>query len=606
MTITTRRRTLSGRGTRAASLALAGALLLGACSSGGGGGGDTPGGGDRDTAPETLQTIEFADAAGSTGPAEEVPGAQPGGTIRVLQETSPDHLDPAQIYVAHEMTIARLLHRGLTTTRLHNDGSYSVVGDLATDAGTVSDEGRTWTYTLKDDIYFNDGSPITSADIRHTFERQFAEFITQGPTFIQSWLADAEGAAYRELLPDGPYEGDHLPDSVLETPDEKTIVFHFAQPQNDLPYALTLPGYFAVSREGDTKENYDQDPLTSGPYQIEDFRPGRSMTLTRNEHWVPGTDAARNAYPDRYEITFGHSQDDSTGRLTADNGDNQYAISFNNGIDAGSAEVVQDPAVQERMVSGYQVFVASLVINQDTVTDKRVREAIAHAIPLNGVLNAYGGAIGGAYAGGFISPLLPGYEHDYDPYGKLALPQGDTERARQLLEEADAVGYELNYLHHVAPEDQQAAVAIADALETAGFSVNRSEVPTEQYYDTIGQVDNGYDIYRSNWGHDWLSAATVIPAQYDGRTIQDGASNYSHINQDYINEEIDRILLLSDADEAATAWFELQKRILEEDLPAVPLFYYKQNILHGSRIGGAVFNNDFSTVDMHRLYVIQD
>ncbi|MFI9461885.1 ABC transporter substrate-binding protein [Streptomyces xiamenensis] len=605
MTISTRRRSIPGRGTVAASLALAGALVLSACSSGGGGGADN-GDGGKDPGPETLQTIEFADAAGSTGPAEEVPGAQPGGTIRVLQETSPDHLDPAQVYVAHEMTIARLLHRGLTTTRLHNDGTYAVVGDLATDAGTVADEGRTWTYTLKDDIYFNDGSPITSADIRHTFERQFADFITQGPTFIQSWLADAEGAAYRELLPGGPYEGDHLPDTVLETPDEKTIVFHFAQPQNDLPYALTQPGYFAVSLEGDTQERYDQDPLTSGPYQIEDFRPGRSMTLTRNEHWVPETDAARNAYPDRYEITFGHSQDDSTGRLVADNGDNQYAISFNNGIDAGSAEVVQDPAVQERLVSGYQVFVASLVINQETVPDKRVREAIAHAVPLNGVLNAYGGAIGGDYAGGFISPLLPGYEEGYDPYGKLALPQGDTERARELLEEADAVGYELNYLHHVAPEDQQAAVAIADALETAGFDVNRSEVPTEQYYDTIGQVDNGYDIYRSNWGHDWLSAATVIPAQYDGRTIQDGASNYSHINQDYINEEIDRILLLSDAEEAATAWFALQKRILEEDLPGVPLFYYKQNILHGSQIGGAVFNNDFSTVDMHRLFVVQD
>jgi peptide/nickel transport system substrate-binding protein len=227
MTISTRRRSITGRGTVAASLALAGALVLSACSSGGGGGADN-GDGGKDPGPETLQTIEFADAAGSTGPAEEVPGAQPGGTIRVLQETSPDHLDPAQVYVAHEMTIARLLHRGLTTTRLHNDGTYAVVGDLATDAGTVADEGRTWTYTLKDDIYFNDGSPITSADIRHTFERQFADFITQGPTFIQSWLADAEGAGYRELLPGGPYEGDHLPDTVLETPDEKTIVFHFA------------------------------------------------------------------------------------------------------------------------------------------------------------------------------------------------------------------------------------------------------------------------------------------------------------------------------------------------------------------------------------------
>ncbi|WP_049569321.1 ABC transporter substrate-binding protein [Streptomyces sp. SBT349] len=598
------------RGGRAAGVtfALVGALILSACSSGGGGGGgDTGGNGEESAAPEELASISFGTAEQSQGPAEEVEGAERGGTVTVLQETSPDHLDPAQIYVSHESNLARLIHRGLTAVRLGNDGGYTVVGDLATDSGQVSDEGRTWTYTLKEGVTFNDGTPITSADLRHTFERQFAPFIAQGPTYLQQWLANSGGADYRELLPEGPYEGDHLPDSILETPDDRTIVFHFEEPQNDLPYALSIAGYAVVSEAGDTREQYDQEPVTSGPYQIEEFRPGRSMTLVRNENWDPATDPARNAYPDRYEISFGHSREDSTSRLMADNGDDQTAITFNNGLDAGNGPtVMDDPQYRERLVDGFQPYVATLAINMDRITDRTVREAIVHAVPLNGVLNAYGGTIGGQYAGGIISPLLPGYQEDYDPFGKLAAPQGDIERARELLEEADAVGYELNYVHNTAAEDQEAAVAIADALESAGFQVNRSEVPPETYYDTIGVVDNGYDIYRSSWGHDWLSGATVIPPLFDGRQIQDGASNYGHVDDEHVNAEIDRIRQITDAAEAATEWAELGAYIQEELVPFVPTFYYRQTILHGSRIGGAVFNDDIGSVDMNRIYVIQD
>ncbi|KAB8165138.1 ABC transporter substrate-binding protein [Streptomyces sp. 3MP-14] len=599
---TTRRARLAG-----AAVALTGALLLSACSSGGGGGGEENGSGGGGTEAETLEAISFADAEASTGPAEEVPGATPGGTVRVLQEVSPAHLDPGQVYVSAESNIAKLMHRGLTAVRMDNEGNYSIVGDLATDSGTVSEDGRSWTYTLKDDIYFSDGTPITSADVRHTIERTFAPFITNGPTFVQQWLANTGGADYRELLPDGPYEGDHLPDSILETPDDRTVVFHFEEPQTDLPYALAMVGYAMVSEEGDTREAYDQEPLATGPYVIESFRPDRSMTLVRNEHWDPATDPARNAYPDRFEITFGHTTDDSTQRLMADNGDDRYAITFNNGVDPGNApEVASNPDYQERLVQGYQPYVATLAINAERVTDLRVRQAIAYALPLNGVLNAYGGAFGGEYAGGLISPLLPGYEEGYDPYGKLANPQGDPERARELLEEADAVGYELNYVHHTGTEDARAAVTVEDALEEAGFVVNRSDVPQTTYYDTIGVVDNGYDLYRSNWGHDWLSSATVIPPQFDGRQIQDGANNYSHVNDERINSEIDRIRQITDPAEAATEWFELNKYIVEDVLTQVPLYYYKMNILHGSLIGGAEFNDDIGSVDMHRIYVIQD
>jgi peptide/nickel transport system substrate-binding protein len=585
--------------TRRSALAMGGGLALAACSSGGGGGGSA----DSSEGPAELEGVLFGDAEQSTGPAAEVPGARTGGTIYMLNEPAPEHLDPAQIYVSHEGATARLIHRGLTTIQFDGENTYTVIGDLATDSGTTADDGRTWTYTLKENIFFEDGSPVTSADVRHSVERLFADFIVQGPRYLQDWLA-GDRDNYRELLPGGPYEGDHLPDSVLETPDDRTIVFHFDNPQLDLPYCLAMVGYAVVSQQGDTRQEYDRAPMSTGPYRIDSYTPGRALTMVRNEHWDPASDASRNAYPDRWEMTFGHTPEDSTSRFMADRGDDQYALSFNNGLDVGNGPtVMEDPQYEDRLVDGYQSYVYLLAINMDRVTDKRIREAICHAMPLNGLLNAYGGAIGGEYAGGMISPLLPGYEDGYDPYGKLARPQGDPERARQLLEEADAVGYTLNFYHSNIAEEQQAGPAIESALEAAGFEVNRTQGPSETYYDEISVVENDLDIYRASWGHDWISASAVIPPLFDSRQIENGSATYAHLRDDHVDSEIDRISRISDPERAASEWFRLNQHILEEILPMVPGFYYRMVTLHGSKIGGVVFNDDLSTLDVNKVFV---
>lgn len=580
---------------------MGGGLMLAACSSGGGGGGS--GGNADDSGPAELKGVAFGNAEQSQGPAPAVEGGKKGGTIRVITEFAPEHLDPGQIYVSHEMMHALLIHRGLTGVQLDNKGNYTVVGDLATDSGRSSDEGRTWEYTLKDDIFFEDGSPITSADVRHTVERLFADFIAQGPKYLQGWLAN-DPANYRELLPGGPYEGDHLPDSVLETPDEKTIIFHFEQPQRDLPFCLAMAGYAIVSKDADTKEQYDKQPLASGPYRIENHRTGRSMTLVRNEHWKPETDPIRNAYPDRWEITYGHSPEDSTSRLMADRGDDQYAISFSNGLDSNNGPtVMEDPQYKDRLIQGYQPYVWQLAINMDRVKDKKIREAICHALPLNGIRNAYGGALGGEYAGGLVSPLLPGYQEGYDPYGKLKKPEGDREKARQLLKEAAPDGYTLNFYHGNGSVDQQWSSAVESALTEVGFKVNRTSGPQETYYDEVSVVDNELDIYRASWGHDWLSISTVIPPLFDSRQIEDGSATYARLRDDHVDSEIDRISQIADPEEAAQEWWKLNEYILEEVLPVVPAFYYRMIMLHGSKVGGAIFNDDIGSIDPTKVYV---
>ncbi|MEV6209034.1 ABC transporter substrate-binding protein [Kitasatospora sp. NPDC051914] len=547
--------------------------------------------------------ITFADAAGSTGPAQPIPGAIGGGTLNVLQQDTFGHLDPAQIRVNNQAQLATLIHRGLTTYRLDNAGAYTLVGDLATDSGRMTDGGKTWTYTLKDGIRWEDGTPITSADIRQSVERLFAPFVTNGPTYLQHWLADTSGADYRNLLPEGPYTGSHLPDSVLATPDAKTIVFHFKKAQPDLPYALALAGYGAVPRAKDTKEAYDLAPVASGPYRIQEFKPGTSMTLVRNTQWDAATDSARHQYPDTFQISFGVSSVDSTHRMMNDTGDDRTATSFTNSVDRDSiAAIMADPGMAQRTLAGYQPYVAQINFNTRRITDRRLRLALAYAIPTKAVYDAQGGAYGAELAGSFISPTLPGYRKS-DPLGKVAHPEGEPAKARRILASEHKLGMKVRYAFVDSPAAQQYSAAIETALEKAGFDVERVAIPGRNYYDTIGKTDNTFDMYGSAWGADWPSGLTVLPPVFDGRTVANGSSNYSMLDDPRVNRRIDCIKTMTDPQKAASAWMALSDSIARNDVPAVPTVYYKQLQMSGSHVGGATYHKFFANIDATRLYV---
>ncbi|WFB07586.1 ABC transporter substrate-binding protein [Streptomyces sp. LX-29] len=592
------------RGARPAAAALAAAVLtLSACSSGGGGGDpdDDP---SRKTDKNRAENYSLGTKADSTGPAAPVPGAKEGGTVNVLQRDAFTHLDPAQIYYADQLSVQMLYNRSLTTYKIDANGRVKVVGDLATDTGTSSDGGRTWTYTLKDGLKFEDGSPITSADVRQSVERLYAKFATDGPQYIPQWLS-GEGQSFRKALPDGPYKGDHLPDDVLDTPDDKTVVFHFREPHADTPYAVAMPNIGAVPAEPgkDTKERYDTHPVASGPYKIGTLKAGKSLTLVRNEHWDPRTDPVRHQYPERFAVSFGVQEPDSARRLLAERGGDRQAMSFTNAvtIEAGPS-VLKDDATKDRTFNEVQPYVDYMAINMDRIKDRKVRQALAYALPNHQILGQLGGARAGQVAGNLLSPSLAGWK-DIDPYGKKKFPAGDTATAKRLLREAGKEGQEIVYAYPNTTEYQKISVVVTQALEKAGFQVEKKEIDSNNYTTEISKVDNGFDIYRASWGADWPVGSTVVPPLFDGRSVVDGSQNYWHLRNGLVNAEIDRINKITDVEAAADEWVKLAEKILTEDVPAVPIFYNRQWSIWGSGIGGVKYHPVYGTAAPTDVYV---
>ena len=594
-------KSLNSRRTRAIVVAIAaGSLALTGCSENKGSSSGKDSKKDQAEAAEQSKAVVYGDAAASTGPAEEVPGAKSGGTIQVYQESGLTHTDPGQIYVSDAGQVANLLYRGLTNFEEDGKGGVSVVGDLATDSGKSSDGGKTWTYTLKDGIKDQNGTAITSADIRHTIERTYAEFIFDGPTYLQNWLS---GAEYRKALPDGGFGSKHLPDTVLETPDAKTVVFHFDKARPDLPQTLAMPGYTVVPEKTDTKAKYDTAPVSTGPYKIAEYKVGKTMKLVKNENWDPKTDSVRHQYVDGFNFDFGVTESTQTSRLIADQGDSKNAIQLTGGIEATQIQkVISDAAVNKRTIKGYQPYVMTLTFNLDRVKNKTVRDAITYGVNSKSLIAGEGGAYGGDAAANLFAPTLPGYEAAYDPYGRLKTPAGNIAKAKELLKDVPAAEKKLVFAYSNSEAGQKRKVAIEDALTKIGIDVVAKEIDSASYYEQIGKVKNPYDIYITGWGQDWPSPGTVITPIYDGSQVADGSSNYSHINDPKVQELIKKALT-QEPTEAAATWREAQHYILEKVNPAAPLWYTKQFQLYGSNIGGARYSTESSYIDITRLFL---
>jgi peptide/nickel transport system substrate-binding protein len=567
----------------------AGALALAGCAKGGGGGAPqgAAGASEKPLENKAVSAIAVGTAQDSAGPAPEIAGAKPGGTVNMIDRDDFSHLDPGRVYLNYNSSVSLLFTRTLTGYKKDDQGNIKLVGDLATDAGTTTDGGKTWQFTLKDGVKWQDGAPVTSADIKYSFERLFSDFITEGPTYAQSWLVADPSKPYRDQYK-GPYDGKEL--DTIETPDDKTVVFHLNAAHPDFNFTVAMTGYGAVPKAHDTKQKYDKQPWSSGPYQIVSHVTDKSLDLERNPNWDKNTDVIRHAYPDKFHMEFGYQSQQTTERFLADTGSDKQAFTFHNPVAPERLqEVLNNPEAMKRTLRGLTPFTTFYNINTSRITDVNVRKAIMLAWPSAQVQQLQGGEIGiGKIATTVMSPTVLGYE-PFDLYGKLQKPQGDPEAAKQLLAQSGNPNPTVVYAYNQTPVQEKVTVAIKEALGKAGFKVVAKPLNPTTFYDAIGKVDNQYDIYWGGWSSDWPTGSTAIQPQFDGRLITDGGSNYSHLNVPAINDAIDKANQISDPAEAGKAWAAIDRQIMEQ-AAIVPEHYQTYFGLYGSGLGGVKFD----------------
>ena len=555
-------------------------------------------GSDSDSKVEELDPadakIDFQVDDEAEGPAPEIEGAEKGGTLKVLTLDDPSHLDPARIFVSDLGVLSSLMTRTLTGYR-QLDGKVTLVGDLATNTGVTKDKGKTWTFKLRDGITWEDGTAITSEDIKYGIERAFSDLYTEGPTYLLEWLTDSDD--FRKVYK-GPYSGKHL--AAIKTPDKKTITFSFKKAHPDLPFAMALTTSAPVKKSKDTKAKYDADPFASGPYKVVEHKADKSLILEKNTEWDPDSDPIHYQYLDKYSFEFGLQPLEQNQRLIEADGDDAAATCLYCSVSPEVLdEVLDTPELKDRTTGGFTVFVTQYNINNDRIKDLEVRKALLFALPREQMRQVVGGEVAGAFASTVGSPTLVGFE----PSDVWEVPPaGDPEKAKEILKDAGKEGQKIVYAFVDTDRGQEISVVVADALEDAGFEVVKKPINSQTYLDEIGKADNKFDLYSSGWGADWPSGSTVYPPTLDGRKIRDGGVNQSHFNDKEINKEIDRILKITDLEKAGAEWAKLDEKIMKK-IPYIPYLYQRVLHLHGEKVAGVRENQIHGLIDLNGLYL---
>ena len=493
--------------------------------------------------------------------------AKAGGNLTILTSATDVGWDPAKSQ-SMPMTSLGLVHRRLTTWKLAPGKPVELAPDLATDTGKASDDGRTWTFTLKKGLKFSDGSAITSAHIKHGVERSFAPALSGGLGYHKSLLAGAEG--YQ-----GPYSGAHL--SSIETPDESTIVFHLARAFGDWPWIVAQPAFSPVP-EGDDPATYSHAPIASGPYQIDQYKQGSSITLKRNPHWSKDTDSVRLALPDTFTFSLGQDETTSAQRLIADSSDDRNAFGADRVSAAQLAQVSANESAKSRLATSPEGGpLAFLAINVQRVSDVNVRKAIAHAVDKAAVVAALGGELGAQAASTYITPGIPGRQ-SYDLYPH------DAAKAKELL--TDKTVPALVLLTDNGAASKAMAEAVGQSLKEVGLKVTIEPVEPDTFTERATKGDGStYDLAIANWNPDYPSANANIQPLFASSEIGSGGSNYAR----YSNAEVDAAIAQAqanlDAKAAQAQWAALDRKIAEE-VPVVPLAYRRNSFLHGSGVAG--------------------
>ncbi len=539
------------------------------------------------------------DANGSSG--DSTP--HKGGTLTVLNSNPQEDFDPARLYTSGGGNVPSLVFRTLTTrNRESGAAGAKVVPDLATDTGRPNKDATVWTYTLKKGLKYEDGTAITSADIKYGIERSFAPELSGGAPYLRDWLVGA--ADYQ-----GPYK-DKKGLSAIETPDSRTIVFHLNKPEGEFPYLATQTQFTPVPKAKDTGTKYEEHPVSSGPYKVvSNQNDGETLVLERNKYWSTATDAERKAYPDKIDVKSGLDSSVINQRLSSSQGADAAAVTTDTNLGpAELAKVTGDKELAARVGTGHFGYTNYIAFNPTVApfNNVKVRQAISYAIDRSSVVNAAGGSSLAEAA----TTFLPNQKSfGYDPYDLFpAGASGNAAKAKELLKEA---GYPKGItvtLTHSNDKDfetsPEIATAIQDALKKAGITVKLQGLEINDYKDKIHSVKTEPGFFLAHWGADWPSGGPFLAPIFDGRQIvKDGANfNSGLLNDKSVNAEIDAINKLTDLDAAAKRWGALDKKIGEQAL-TVPLFHPVYKRLVGKDIKNVVISDWTGVLDISQVAV---
>lgn len=464
-------------------------------------------------------------------------GSTGGGSSKTLVVAIPDDISSLDTAKAFDTWSTAVVH-AVTRRLVDYDLEGKIVPDLA-EKWEQSPDGKTWTFHLRPDLRFADGTPIEAKHFQAALQR------------VQDPATASPGASF--------YTGI----TKIATPDARTLVLQLKAPD---PTLLNLVGMtFAAPIKPDADPSR---PTASGPYQLESYTPGSRVVLARNPN-----DPAATEMVERIEVQLGVAQPLQLTRFRSGEVDLLPGIP-----PAEYARVMRDPAEKDNVVQGVvnQTWYFGVNVTRPPWNNPKVRKAAFLAI--NRETHArFAGA--GEPANGILPPHVPAH----DP--RRQLPPQDLTAARRLLAEAgfpNGIPDRLKTVMWLANSEQyqRHAQAIQSDLRAVGIPVDLRPV-------TFSEYRTGYrtraDCWYGGWYPDFPDAGNFLEPVFRSGS----SSNAAH----YQNPRVDQLLdaARSEMDDAERQkMYRTVEKILLQDLPWMPLYFEVETRYFRDGVSGVV------------------
>ena len=523
--------------------------------------------------------------SGSTATSGSAAGSTAGGVntagFTVQYGSNPETLDPALNSAIDGANTIITIFEPLLLINENNE----VVGGQA-ESWETSEDGLTWTFTMRDGLKWSDGTDLNAKDFEYSFKRM-VDPNTAAP-YAETCLGMIDGFEEAAGFPDadGNPTAEPNPDAlnVKASDDGKTLTIVLSYPcsyfDKMAAFATMSPVQQAtVEANGDSWCTSPDTFVSNGPYMITDWTPSERIVLTKNPNYVGGWDSSKIV-------------SDTITLLLLEDSSASYAA-----YNSGEAVLVKDVPTDEipsltKAEDGGDFYVdtilgtyyVSLNLQRDAFKDAKVRKALSLAIDRDYVANTI---MQGTYsaADSIVGPGIvdeSGYFHDNGnaPYISADY-EANLAEAKKLLEEAGYPNGEGYPTIEYSTNDAGYHVPLAEYLQQAwgdlGITLTINKMEWSSF--TPARRAGEYDVARNGWVMDYNDPSNMLDLFCSGNGNNDGK---------YSNPDFDAAIDASRVADSAEHFAQLHKAedILMEDMGCLPIAYYNDYWLQSPALKG--------------------
>jgi peptide/nickel transport system substrate-binding protein len=552
---------------------------------------------------------------------------QSGGTLNIVANSGPDHIDTVPAYYTADYELERAYTRQLvaypteaytTTSDAGWLASTTPAADIATAVpsvanGGITGGGKVYTFHIKPGVDWNTtpARQVTAQDFIREFKAFFNPVSPVGnPEYYTSTIAGLsaystqEAAFFANAKKEPPtaaniaaFQNSHNISGITAV-NSSTIQFTLTAPASDFLYMLAMPFASARPVEYDSyvpnSLALDQHTVSDGPYQISSYVAGKSITLVHNPAWSQSTDSLRHDYVNQIVMTINGS---SAETQLADVQAGTMDLTNDTGVNPSSIQGLVASKATDFHIWPWSTTVPYIVFNLRSpnlggaVGKLLVRQAIETGLDKTAVLKAAGGPDVGTVINTVIPPGNVGFQNtnaypDNNGTGDVATCKSDLAKAGYPN------GLSLTYLYANDSVNTRIFTAIQASLATCGVKLVGKGEPGSSFFVDLGNAPENnkagtFDMGQAGWIPDWFgdNGRTIVQALFQGPNCVVNTVNYGCYDNPAVNNLITQAEAATSTSTAATDWHQADADIMN-DAAIVPLESQNFPLIASKRVRG--------------------